>query len=123
VAQKPLSPKQHQAADLIGAGHTYTESAGAVGVAPRTVRRWMRREDFRALVKQRRGAELDANPTARATLEAALLAAHSNGKPDWRTRVSAARALIGADSGGDDEPPVRETTIHTHNLDQDGEGE
>lgn len=120
MAQKPLAPKQHQAADMIGAGHTYAEAAAEVGVAARTVRRWTKREDFAAAVKQRRGAELDANPSARATLEAALQATHASGKPDWRTRVSAARALVGSEGDDPEDGKVAERVTYINREALDG---
>lgn len=122
MAQKPLTPKQHKAAGLFGQGWRAKDVAAEVGVSTKTLRRWKQREDFRSLIARSKDAALSDNPTARETLEAALNATHANGSPDWRTRVSAARALVGADGGPDpDESPVRETIVHAQNLDAGGD--
>jgi hypothetical protein len=118
---RPLTPHQRQAAALIGRGFQKRVAAREVGVHSRTISNWMRRDDFRALIAQTREAAVAEVPTAQVTLEAALTATTSSGAPDWRTRVSAARALIGADGPAVSEPP-RETIIHTGNLD-DGDGD
>lgn len=118
---RPLTPKQQRAAALIGAGFQHRAAARELGVADRTVSRWMGRSDFRDLVRKHREAALESKPTAKATLEAALVAVTSSGAPDWRTRVAAARALTGLEDpsaeGGDTERQVRETVIYKGALD------
>lgn len=111
---RSLSPEQQRAASLIGVGRTRKDAALEVGVTTRTITRWTGREDFRALVRMHREATFENAPTAKATLEAALNATTASGAPDWRTRVSAARALVGLD--GPAETEVRETVIHTAHL-------
>jgi hypothetical protein len=107
---KPLTPHQHQAAALIGRGAQKKDVAEEVGVSANTVSSWLKREDFRALAQERREAVLDENPTARATLEAALTATRTDGSPDFKVRVAAARALIAVDGPGEKPPKVpRET--------------
>jgi uncharacterized protein YjcR len=123
VAQKPLTPKQQKAADLIGQGWKRKLVAAEVGVSPKTLRRWSHREDFRALVTRRTESVLSSAPTARVTLEEALNATKADGTPDYKIRVSAARALIGADGRAPDPGPARETLIHSDALDPEGEGE
>ena len=120
----PLTPKQQRAADLLGRGWTKSRTAREVGTSGTSIRRWLRRDDFRALVERRRESVVSENPTARDTLEEALTATNSRGEPDWKVRVAAARALFGADSasGSDDDAPARETVIHVHNLDSEDEG-
>jgi hypothetical protein len=108
-----LSPRQQQAAQLIGSGQLQREAAAEVGVHPGTVKRWMRREDFRSTVDRARAALLAENPGPQATLEAALNASKRDGSPDWQSRITAARALLGREpKGSSPEEKVRETTIH-----------
>lgn len=103
---KPLQPRQHRAAAMLGRGIPQGDAAGEVGVSRRTISDWLKREDFRELVEAGRTAALDAQPTARATLEGALTALRPNGEPDWPTRVAAARALVQADGPGQAPEPV-----------------
>lgn len=91
-------------------------AAAEVGVAPRSLQRWKHRDDFVALIERSRGSVLDDNPTPEATLRAALSATGPSGAPDWKTRVSAARALIGADGPAAGKRKARETVIHEENL-------
>lgn len=112
---RSLSTDQQRAASLIGAGHSRKDVGREVGVTTRTLGRWNDRADFRVLVQRQREAAVDKVPTAKATLEAALNATTASGAPDWRTRVSAARALVGLDGPG--EGTARETTIYVENLD------
>ena len=119
MAPAPLTPKQQKAADLIGQGWKQKLVASELGVSSKTVQRWNQRDDFRALVSRRKQSVASDNPTARATLEEALAATKSDGTPDWRTRVSAARALVGADGPVDGDGPRRETVIHADAL-EDG---
>ena len=102
-------------------------AAEEVGVVPKTVRRWSERGDFAELVRQRRESLLDATPTAKATLEAALSATTSSGAPDWKIRVAAAQTLMtNADGGGgsngslDEDGGQRVTKIYV-SPDEDGE--
>jgi transcriptional regulator with XRE-family HTH domain len=121
---RPLTPQQQRAAALIGRGRSQQEVADEVGVTRRTVTNWTRREDFESLAQRERDDALDEAPTARATLEAALTATTPSGAADWRVRVSAARALVGADGPGKapgDEP--RGITFNDDALDEEGEPE
>lgn len=102
---------------MIGAGCTRVEVARETGVTTRTLGRWCERDDFRSLVARHRQVVLDDAPTAKATLEAALNATTGSGAPDWRVRVTAARALVGLD--GPVQGDVRETTIYVDNLSDD----
>lgn len=112
---KPLSPRQQRAAALIGQGWMKKRVAAEVGVHPRTLSKWAAREEFEALVARARASVVAEVPTAQETLQAALAATTSSGAPDWKTRVSAARALIGAD--GPTEPAAeREVEIFFENL-------
>jgi putative insertion element HTH domain-containing protein len=105
-----LTPKQHRAADLLGRNWTVERVAAEVEVSAKTVQRWKGREDFAALVKERRDALLSNLPNATATLEAALSATKGDGSPDWSIRVKAAQLLmttadpVPPDPGGDDRP-------------------
>lgn len=121
----PLTPKQQRAADLLGQGFAKSRVGREVGTSGTSIRRWLKRDDFQALVNRRRESVVSANPTARDTLEAALTATTSRGEPDWKVRVAAARALFGADGRGtgDDDEQVRETVIHSHNLDGEDRGD
>ena len=116
MATRPLTLRQQRAAALIGRGRSHRDSATEVGVEPRTITRWAGRDDFRALVRQHREATVAEVPSAKATLEAALTATAASGAPDWKVRVSAARALVGLDGPGEAE--ARETTIYTEHLDR-----
>lgn len=117
----PLTPKQQKAADLLGRGWTKSRVAREVGTSGTSIRRWLKRSDFRALIERRRESVVSDSPTPKATLEEALTATNSRGEPDWKVRVSAARALVGADRGPVAEAEVRETVIHAHALDEDGD--
>ena len=115
MAQNPLTPAQHRAAELIGQGWLKKRAAAEVGVSPKAVQRWLKRDDFRILIANSRERVLKAYPTAQDTLEAALTATTREGAPDWRTRVSAARALIGAD-GPEPPEPDRAVTFNDQSL-------
>lgn len=104
-----MTPEQQRAADLLGRGATRAQAAAEAGVAPTTVSRWRRDEDFEALVRRSREALLDDRPTVRSTLEAALLATRRDGSPDWNARVQAARILMAAPP--DAEPEAERTVI------------
>lgn len=113
--ERPLTVDQQRAAALIGQGWMKKRVAAEVGVVPRTVSKWVTREDFQRLVEQARASVVAEVPTAEATLRAALAATTSSGAPDWKTRVSAARALIGVD--GPAEPASeRDIEIFFENL-------
>ncbi len=91
---RPLTPDQQRAAQLIGRGFRHRTVAAEVGVSSKSIQRWLRRPDFAKLVEQGRRGALDAEPTAKATLEAALTATTKNGQPDWAIRVKAASLLF-----------------------------
>lgn len=120
----PLTLDQQRAAALVGAGRRHRDVALELGVADRTVSRWAARPDFRELTRKHREAALAARPTAKATLEAALVAVTPSGAPDWRTRVAAARALTGLDNShtAPKDAPVRETVIYKEALDDGDAG-
>ena len=94
---------------------TREQAAAEAGVAPRTVSRWRRDEDFEALVRRSREALLDSAPTVRSTLEAALLATRRDGSPDWNARVQAARILMQAPPEA--EPDEDRTVITLYEAD------
>ncbi len=98
MTPKPLTPAQHQAAALLGAGHDQAQTAAEVDTTTTSIRRWLKRDDFAALVKEAREKALDENPTARSVCEQALTATKSNGQPSWPIRLAAAKLLL-QDSG------------------------
>jgi hypothetical protein len=102
VTPRPLKPEQHQAAQLLGEGRDQQATADEVGTTTTTIRRWLKRDDFAALVKAAREKRLDENPTARAVCEQALTATQRNGQPAWNTRLAAAKLLMldSADESG-----------------------
>jgi Helix-turn-helix of insertion element transposase len=108
----PLTPQQHRAADLLGRNWTAADTSSEVGVSEKTIQRWRQREDFAAIVKERRDALLSEIPNAKATLEAALSATTAKGEPDWAIRVKAAQLLMttadpdGPPTPGDDTQPT-----------------
>jgi hypothetical protein len=98
VTPRPLKPEQHQAAQLLGEGHDQQATADEVGTTTTSIRRWLKRDDFAALVKEHREKRLEANPTARAVCEQALTATSRTGAPAWGVRLTAAKLLLlGAD--------------------------
>lgn len=105
-----LTPQHHRAADLLGRNWTVERVAAEVEVSAKTIQRWKGREDFAAVVKERRDALLSSLPDATATLEAALSATKADGSPDWSIRVKAAQLLMtsadptGPPDPGDDRP-------------------
>jgi hypothetical protein len=111
--RRPLTPQQHRAAALIGSGRQFKDVAQEAGVHAETISRWSKREDFQEVAERARKDLLADEPNATATLEAALGAVKSDGTPDWRVRVDAARTLIGRRGvgGGDPGKGVRETRI------------
>jgi hypothetical protein len=94
VTPKPLTPAQHQAAALLGAGYDQGQAAAEVGTTTTSIRRWLKRDDFEALVKEAREKALDENPTARSVCEQALTATMKDGRPAWNTRLAAAKLLM-----------------------------
>jgi len=110
--RRPLSPAHALAAERLGLGWTVKRVAQEAGVSTKTVQRWQRRADVRALVERSRGRVLEENPSPTAVLTAALSATKKDGSPDWNLRVVAARALLGrAPDGEGPEERVRETRI------------
>ncbi len=99
MTPKPLTPAQHQAAALLGAGYSQAQAADECGTTTTSIRRWLKRGDFEALVKEAREKALDENPTARSVCEQALNATMKDGRPAWRTRLDAAKLLL--QSSGD----------------------
>ena len=93
---KPLEDHHREAAAMLGQGATQAEAAEAVGRTVRTVRDWMRREDFRALVDESRGREASHEPGALATLRELLKS------PDEAIRLRAAIELVRTGRGGRD---------------------
>lgn len=94
MTPKPLTPSQHQAAALLGAGYDQGQAAAEVGTTTTSIRRWLKRDDFAALVKEAREKALDENPTARSVCEQALTATQKNGSPAWQVRLAAAKLLM-----------------------------
>jgi len=90
----PLTPNQHRAADLLGRNWTIKKVAAEVGKSEKQIGRWKERDDFAALVKEKRDALLSKIPSAKATLESALYATTPKGEPDWPVRVKAAQLLM-----------------------------
>lgn len=100
-----LTPQQHRAADLLGRNWKVERVASEVEVSAKTIQRWKGREDFAAIVKEKRDALLSDLPNAKATLEAALSATTKSGEPDWPIRVKAAQLLLtAADPTGPRDP-------------------
>ena len=107
--------KRIQAANLLGQGRTRVSVAAELNIDPATISRWRRDPQFRELEQRARETTLSANPTVRATLEAALAAVNPRtGAPDWSTRVQAARILLGAppDEGETNAPVVVRERIY-----------
>jgi hypothetical protein len=92
--QAPLTATQHRAADLLGLNWTAKDVAFEIEVSEKTIQRWRQRDDFAAIVKEKRDALLSRIPNAKATLEAALYATTEKGEPDWSIRVKAAQLLM-----------------------------
>jgi len=98
-----MKPKQVRAAELLRRGFTQLEAGRAVGRSERTIRNWLREvEGFReaAEVGPERG---ELSPVE--TLQLALGATRGDGGPDWRIRVTAAKALLA--EGSEPAPVVR----------------
>jgi hypothetical protein len=107
-----MAQKRVQAANLLGQGRTRNSVAAELQIDPATISRWRRESEFQAMEARARETALDANPTVRATLHAALSAVHpKTGAPDWTSRIAAARILMGSPEEApetEDEAP----TIH-----------
>ncbi len=114
MSHKPLTPDQHRAADMLGQGFSKTEVAEEFGVSLTAIRRWLKRDDFKALVKRANEAVLEENPSARSRLEAALNATNSRGQPLWPIQLKAAELLMrdSDPTGNGDGSGVRETVIY-----------
>ena len=96
MAEHALTGQQRRAAGLVAQSHQQKDAAEEVGVSAKTLGRWAKRDDFRALVHQQRGDLVEETPTAEAVLAAALSATKTSGEPDWTARIMAARALMGS---------------------------
>ena len=119
-----LTAKQRRAAGLIAQGRQQKEAATEVGVSAKTLGRWVKRDDFRALVRRQRGDLVEETPTAEAVLAAALTAVKPSGEPDWTARIMAARALMGSlvaspEADQQAREVVRETRIYIAPEDED----
>lgn len=91
---KPLTEIQRRAATLIGSGLSQKAVAEEVGVSADTVSRWMKRGDFRILARQAREVLVHDISTPEGVLRAGLVAMRGS-RPDWSTRIAAAKALLG----------------------------
>ena len=109
-----LTAQHHRAAVMVGKGAKFKDVAREVGVHAETISRWSKLEDFQQVAEQAREDVLADEPSAVATLEAALGATKTDGSPDWRVRVDAARTLIGrrGTGGGEPDKKIRETRIY-----------
>jgi hypothetical protein len=58
--QRVLSPLQRHAARLLAAGYGQAHVGRLIERSPRTIREWLKREDFRALVDEQRQGEHSA---------------------------------------------------------------
>ena len=91
-----LRPVQVRAAALLRRGLTQREVARVVGRSERTIRNWLRDvEGFREATWPAGGPA--GGLSAVGTLQSALAATRGDGSEDWRTRVLAAKALLGKD--------------------------
>ncbi len=119
----PLTPNQHRAADLLGRNWSAADVASECGVSEKTIQRWRQREDFAAIVKEKRDALLSRIPNAKATLEAALSATTAKGEPDWPIRVKAAQLLMTTADPAGPPPPEddRPTLIYVRPDDADAD--
>lgn len=107
---RSLTQKQRVAIQLIGGqGYTNTRAAqdSGVNVSRRTIQSWLKRDDFRREVAKARSLRLQDSPDAHAVLISLLQATDSRGNADNRTRLGAARCLLGFDRGG--KPPTAPT--------------
>jgi uncharacterized protein YjcR len=90
-----LTPDQLRAATLVGQAWRYKDVAATIGVHAETISRWSKREDFQKVAREARKEVMDENAAAVAALEDGLTATNRDGEPDHKTRVMAAKALIG----------------------------
>jgi hypothetical protein len=93
-----MNPLQVRAAELLRGGCSQREAARAVGRSERTIRVWLREVEGFLEAATDVG---DLSPVD--TLQLALGATRGDGSPDWRIRVTAAKALL---ASGFDPPPV-----------------
>ncbi len=112
-----MTPDQRRAAGLIAQGHTQKQAAEEVGVSAKTLGRWAKSEEFRAVVRKQRGSLIGDVDTPEAVLAAALTATKPSGEPDWSARIMAARALLSTPVASPDaeqaaQQVVRETRIY-----------
>jgi transcriptional regulator with XRE-family HTH domain len=108
--------QRERGATLLGQGWSRRAAAAELGVDISTISRWRRDEQFRQLEQRAREEALDAKPSVRATLEAALTATKPNGTADWAVRVQAARTLLGAPPEDSDVPQVVRERIYVDRL-------
>jgi Helix-turn-helix domain len=96
-----MNQLQVRAAELLRGGCSQREAARAVGRSERTIRVWLRDvEGFREAAESGPDSG-DVSPVD--TLHLALGATRGDGSPDWRIRVTAAKALL---ASGFDPPPI-----------------
>jgi Homeodomain-like domain len=119
----PLTADQRRAAAMVAAGTGVKETAGELGVNPRTVTRWSQRDDFRDLARHHRESLLPDVPTAEGVLVCALSAVTAAGRPDWTARIAAARALLGAPVASDAAQTAAERVERIYVSPEGGEGE
>jgi transcriptional regulator with XRE-family HTH domain len=103
--------QRERAACLLGQGWSRRAVAAELGVDLSTISRWRRDEQFRQLEQRAREQALDAKPSVRATLEAALTATKPGGSADWAIRVQAARTLLGAPSEESNAPRIERVYV------------
>jgi hypothetical protein len=86
-----MNPLQVRAAELLRRGCSQREAGRAVGRSERTIRVWLREvQGFREAAES--GSDAGESPVD--TLQLALSATRGDGSPDWRIRVTAAKALL-----------------------------
>lgn len=105
-----LTDQQRRAAQLLGQGRGRNVTASEIGVDRSTVSRWKSNPDFEEAVERARLGVVADNPGIRAMLTSALGAVTSDGSPDWKTRLSAAKELR-AWLGIPDAPPEPDDRI------------
>ena len=116
-----MKADQRRAAALLAAGRLQRDVATEIKVSERTIGRWLKEEEFCALVREQRSAIFPADgvPTAEGALLDALSAVKADGSPDHNVRVQAARAIMGSPvSSPEAQEQVRETTIYVQPDDE-----
>ena len=68
--------------------------AAELGVASKTVQRWVQREDVRELIRKQREALVGELDSPEEVCRAALSATRRDGSPDWSTRLRSADILL-----------------------------